>query len=210
MQSAASAGGIRPATGEEIPVLKKIALGLLVLVLAAAGYVATRPAQFSISRSRALTAPPEQVHAYVSDLRNWQDWSPWERLDPALQREYSGAESGPGASYAWSGNQDVGKGRMTITESEPGRSLTLRLEFLEPLTTTNTTRFEFEPSGSGTQATWSMSGERGFVEKAVAVVMDVEALIGPSFEEGLARLDGATAEAEPAPAPAPAPAPSAP
>src|SRR5688572_27065970 len=120
----------------------------LVAVVAAAALVAARPSQFRVVRSRTMAAPPEVVHALVNDFHKWTEWSPWEKLDPNLKREYSGPPSGVGASYHWVGNNKVGEGRMTITESQAPHGVTLRLEFLKPWKATNTTRFDFVPGGS--------------------------------------------------------------
>jgi hypothetical protein len=160
-----------------------------------AAYVATRPAEFRIARSRAVAAPPEVVHAYVNDFRKWPEWSSWEGKDPALKRSYSGAPAGQGAVYAWVGNKEVGEGRMTIVDSRPPTSVTIRLEFLKPFTATATAQFEIVPTGSGTGVTWAMTGRRGFMEKAFSAVMDMDKLIGGEFEKGLAALDNATTTA---------------
>ncbi len=173
--------------------LKKMVLGAGVVGAALAAYIATRPSDFRVVRSRTMAAPPDVVHAYVSDFRTWTRWSPWETVDPSMQRELSGAAMGPGAVYAWRGNRQVGEGRMIITDSRPARSVTIRLEFLKPLPGTHTAQFEFVPSGAGSQVTWSMSGRNGFVAKALSLVMDMDAMIGSNFERGLASLDAATA-----------------
>lgn len=178
--------------------LKKVALALVVLVAAFCLYVATRPAEFRIARSRTMAAPPETVHAHINDFRRWPAWSPWEKLDPAMKREVSGAPSGPGATYYWSGNDRVGEGRMTITESRPPQSVTIRLEFIEPWAATNTTRFDLVPSGQGTNVTWTMTGRNGFFAKAFSVFADMDAMVGPDFERGLASLDAVTSGAPPA------------
>jgi hypothetical protein len=57
----------------------------------------------------------------LSDFRGWQAWSPFEKMDPAMQRSFSGAEKGKGAVYAWSGNSQAGAGRMQITEASAQR-----------------------------------------------------------------------------------------
>ena len=173
--------------------LLKIGLAVGVVVVGLAGYIASRPSEFRISRSRPVAAPPDVVHAFVNDFHKWREWSPWERLDPALTREYSGAEAGPGAVYSWTGSREVGQGRMTITDSRPPRSLTIRLEFIKPWTATNTTQFDFAPSGSGTTVTWTMSGSNNFMAKAFGLFMDMDTMVGSSFEKGLADLDTTTA-----------------
>jgi hypothetical protein len=174
--------------------LKTIVIGTGVIATAVAGYIATRPSEFRVVRSRTVAAPPDVVHAYVNDFRTWSRWSPWETIDPAMQRELSGAPAGPGAVYAWKGNYQIGEGRMVITDSQPGRSVSIRLEFMKPLRGTHSAQFDFVPTGAGTTVTWSMSGHNGFVAKALSVVMDMDAMIGSNFERGLASLDAATAD----------------
>ncbi|MBK7975311.1 MAG: SRPBCC family protein [Deltaproteobacteria bacterium] len=187
--------------------LKKIGLGLAAAVVLLVIVIATRPADFKVSRSRTLAAAPEVVFAWLDDFHRWHDWSPWEKLDPGMKREVGGAPSGTGATYHWVGNDKVGEGRMTITDSQPPRTVTIRLEFLKPFAATNTTLFELAPSGTGTTVTWTMSGHNNFMAKAFSMLMDMDATVGPDFERGLANLDAATASAASAPTPsAPAPA----
>jgi len=180
-----------------------IVVVLIVALAALAAFIASRPAEFRISRSRTIATPPPVAHAYVNDFHKWPEWSPWEKLDPALTREHSGAPAGPGAVYAWSGNNKVGQGRMTVTDSRPPHSVTIRLEFMRPWTATNTTQFDFAPSGSGTNVTWAMTGNKNFMAKAFSVFMSMDKVVGRDFERGLENLDAATAAAaKPAAAPA--------
>jgi carbon monoxide dehydrogenase subunit G len=173
--------------------LLTIAVVLIVVLGVFAAFVATRPGDFRISRSRTVAAPPAAVHAYVNDFHKWPEWSPWEKLDPAMKKEISGAPSGPGATYHWVGNNKVGEGRMTITDSRPPQSVTLRLEFIKPWTATNVTQFDIVPSGSGTNVTWAMTGHNNFMAKAFGVFMNLDKVVGTDFERGLASLDAATA-----------------
>lgn len=176
------------------------ALALVGLAGGFAAFVARRPSAFRIVRSRTLAASPDAVFAQINDFHRWPGWSPWEKLDPNMTREISGPASGPGATYYWKGNNKAGEGRMTITDSVPGRSVTIRLEFMKPWKATNTTRFDLQPSGSGTVVTWDMTGHNNFMAKAFTVFMDMDKMVGPDFERGLAGLEAAAAGAG-APAP---------
>ena len=49
-----------------------------------------------------------------------------------MKRTVSTPPSGVGATYAWEGNKEVGKGKMTITDSRPGEKVAEKLEFIEP------------------------------------------------------------------------------
>src|SRR5437016_6832092 len=118
------------------------------VVLALVGIIAMRRADFCITRSATMSAPAAALFAQVNDFHNWEAWSPWAKMDPAMKQTYEGAPSGTGAVYTWSGNNDVGEGRMTLTESRPGELVRIRLDFLKPFAATNTAEFAFKPDGN--------------------------------------------------------------
>jgi len=168
--------------------LKKIALGLLVVVMIFVVIVATRSSTLRVERSQTIAAPAAVVYAMLHDFHTWQEWSPWEKLDPNMERIHSGTAAGTGAIYEWKGNDDVGKGRMTIVESHPPEHLSIRLEFLEPWEATNETTFTIKPEGENVLVTWTMQGQKNFMVKALCLFMDMDAMIGKDFEQGLANL----------------------
>lgn len=168
---------------------RKILLALLVLVAVLLVVIQTRPDTFHVERSAVIHAPADVVFARIEDFRKWPDWSPWEKLDPAMQRTFSGADKGVGAIYAWKGNDKVGEGRMTILEAAAPAKLALRLEFLKPFQSTNATTFELAPADGGTQVRWAMDGPMNFMSKAMCLVMDMDKQVGGDFEKGLAALD---------------------
>ncbi|MEN8161867.1 MAG: SRPBCC family protein, partial [Myxococcota bacterium] len=175
--------------------MKKALVLIAVLVAAGVVFVQSRPSEFLITRSRTLAASPELVYAHLVDLHEWVKWSPWEEIDPDMLREYSGAAQGPGASYRWSGNDEVGEGRMTITAAEAPSHVTLRLEFVRPFPATNTTDFYVDDTGLATDVTWAMSGKNDFMAKLFGLFLDLDQRVGADFEKGLAQLDAVTAEA---------------
>ena len=109
----------------------KLMLIVVALLLAALMlYVATRPASFRIQRSLRIAAPREKLFAYVADLHNFDAWSPWAPLDPAMRKTHSGAASGVGSGYEWQGNAKVGHGRMEIVEATAPERVLIKLDFL--------------------------------------------------------------------------------
>jgi len=180
-------------------VLRKLLIAVAVALAVIVAVVATRPAHFSITRSATIAAPDSILFAQVNDFHRWEAWSPWEKLDPAMQKTYGGAGAGTGATYAWVGNKDVGEGRMSITESSPSSRILIKLEFLKPFAATNDTEFRFEPAAGGTTVTWTMSGENNFMAKAAGLFMDMDAMIGADFEKGLAQLKAVAEAAAAAP-----------
>lgn len=170
-----------------LTILGVIAALIVVLVIV----IATRPADFRIERKATINAPAERVFALVNDFHEWTKWSPWENRDPNLKREYSGPNAGTGAGYHWIGNNQVGEGRMTITDSQPSRSIRIKLEFLKPFAATNTTDYTFTPTGNGTEVSWAMRGKNNFMMKAMHMVMNMDKMLGADFEKGLADMKAA-------------------
>jgi hypothetical protein len=164
--------------------LKKILIGVAGALLLLLALIALQPATFHVERSISVAAPPENVRALIDDFHAWRGWSPWEKLDPNLQRRYDGPPSGAGAKYAWRGNQQVGEGRMTIEQSGPSR-VVIKLEFLKPFEATNTATFTFVSAEHGTKTTWAMDGRNNFMSKAFHLVVDMDKMIGADFERGL-------------------------
>ena len=157
-------------------------LGVLTLI------IALRPAEFRIARSATVSASPSDVFTQVNDLRRWESWSPWAKLDPSMRQTYEGPPTGPGSVSAWTGNREVGEGRMTITESRPFEGIRIRLEFLKPFKATNEVEFTFQPVGAGPVVSWIMTGRNNFAAKAAHLVMNIDKKVGGDFEKGLAQL----------------------
>ena len=168
--------------------MKKLLIGLVVIVAVVLGLALMQPNTFSVSRSATIKAPPERIIGYLNDFHQWPAWSPWEKLDPAMQRTFGGAPSGQGAVYSWSGNDEVGQGRMEITESAPPSKVVIKLDFIKPFQSSSVTTFALQPQGGSTVVTWTMTGPSLFVTKVMGVFFSMDKMIGKDFEQGLAQL----------------------
>ena len=172
--------------------MKKILLTALVVVVALgivlAVVIAMQSEDFTVTRSNQISASPAEVHAHINDFHKWDAWSPWAKIDPAMRTSITGPPSGIGAKYAWEGNSEVGKGNMTITDSRPGENVKIDLQFTEPFEATNVTEFKLQPAGEGTNVTWTISGKKNFLMKAMCLVVDMDQMMGPDFEKGLSQL----------------------
>ena len=168
--------------------LKKILIAIAAIVVVFVAVVAMQPSEFRIVRSATISAPPPAVFAQVNDFHNWEAWSPWAKLDPAAKTTFEGPLAGTGAIFRWAGNDKIGEGSMTITESRPSDLIRITLEFVKPFAATNTAEFTFEPEGNQTAVTWSMAGKNNFIAKAVCLFMNMDKMVGGQFEEGLAEL----------------------
>jgi hypothetical protein len=165
-----------------------IVVAIFAVLAGILGYAATRPNDFTIRRSNRIKAPPEKIFTHLTDFHEWGAWSPWEGLDPAMTRTYSGSSNGVGAVYEWEGNKKVGAGRMEITGLSAPTNLTLKLDFIRPFEAHNTTEFQLQPAGDSTEVVWLIRGPSPFMSKLMGVFMNMDKLIGKDFETGLANL----------------------
>src|SRR5688572_6068832 len=120
---------------------------VLALVIVFLLVVATRPSRFRVARTATIAAPAPVVFEQVNDFHRWEAWNPWAKVDPAMRQIYEGPPAGTGSVYTWAGNNEVGEGRMTMTESRPAELIKIRMDFLKPFAATSTAVFTFRPDG---------------------------------------------------------------
>ena len=167
--------------------VKKIVIALGVLVLILIAVIALQPAEFAIERETVIAAPAEVVFAHLESPKALDVWSPWMKMDPKMVVKHEGPESGVGATETWDG-PEMGVGSLTVTAVKPNEEVELKLEFLKPMEATNRALFTLTPVGEGTRIAWRMEGTNNFAAKAASLVMDMDAMVGGTFEKGLADL----------------------
>lgn len=160
-------------------------IGLLAGVII---YASLQPDTFRVQRSIAIHAPADRIFPLVNDFHAWASWSPWEKIDPALTRTYSGAEAGPAAVYEWRGNKDVGHGRMEIVESSPPSRVLLKIDFITPFEAHNMVEFVLRQDGDTTTVTQAMFGPSPFISKVMGLFFSIDKMVGDKYEEGLASI----------------------
>ena len=168
--------------------LKAIAYGVVAVVGAVLLYAATKPDTFHVQRSISIQAPPEKIFALLNDFHQSLAWSPYEKKDPAMKRAFTGAESGKGAVYHFEGNKEVGKGRLTITDTTPSSKVVIALDMYEPFEGHNIVEYTLDAKGGSTDVTWSIHGKQPYIGKVMSLFIDCDKMIGKDFEVGLANL----------------------
>ena len=160
--------------------MKKIAVGAGIAIVAFAVPAVFRPRRtcVPVERSISIAAPPAAVQSRIANLQQWTTWSPWERPGADLDRRFEGPAAGAGATYSWSGGEEVGAGRLTVVSAGLSEvQVQSRIE--RPQRESSEYRFSVVPEEKGTRVTWAAS--------CVATAADLE--------RGLAGLEAA-AEAE--------------
>lgn len=174
--------------------LKFIAYAAIVVMALLAALLivaATRPDSFRVQRSVTIKAPPEKIFPLIDDLKAFATWSPYEKKDPAMKRSFTGPAAGPGATYAWDGDKNIGQGSLAITESQSPSRVLMRLDFLRPFEAHNFAEFTLLPRGDATEVTWAMYGPSPYVSKVMGLVFDFDKMVGSDFDDGLATLKAA-------------------
>jgi len=169
---------------ENMKIVKRILLVLLVLVLAAVVIGFLMPGSRKIERSVAMGVPATAIYGQINELKNWPNWSPWYKLDPNAKIVYSEPSSGLNAWYTWeSDNKNVGKGKMTIVEVQDNGYIKTRLEFDGMKEAYG--YFRLEPQGESTQVTWGLDADFGNnpIFRLMGPMMDK--MLGETFTQGL-------------------------
>ena len=168
---------------------KKILIGLIVIIVAFLGYVASKPSDFKISREISINAPAEKVFPYANNVKLMNAWNPWMKLDPQVKTSYSGPEEGIGAATSWDGDKNIGAGTATIVESNPNTLVRVQLDYKKPFASTSTAEFVLRTEGAQTIVTWSNAGHAPFVAKIFCTLMGgMDKMVGGTFEKGLVDL----------------------
>ncbi|TCT13676.1 carbon monoxide dehydrogenase subunit G [Tepidamorphus gemmatus] len=161
-----------------------------VIIVVALGLIAglLLPRHVDVSRAIVINAPSGAIWPLVSDLRRFNEWSPWASIDPeGTTYHYEGAKDGVGQRMVWrSAHPDVGSGSHEITEIDPGRSVTAQLRFGE--LGKAEANIILTPAGHGTEVTWDFATDLGMNPVRRWLGLFIDGWVGKDYEAGLERL----------------------
>ena len=159
----------------------------IVLLILFLGLIA--PKGYNVSRSIEIAKPQAEVFDHIRFLKKQDEWSPWNKKDPNMKKEFKGTDGEVGALSHWIGNKDVGEGEQEITKIVEGKGIESELRFLKPWKSTSDAYITTEALGSDkTKVTWGFSGKNKFPTSIFMLFMNMDKAVGGDFEEGLASL----------------------
>lgn len=167
--------------------LKTLLLIVAAAIAALLIYAATKPDSFRQQRSTTIAAPPDKVFALINDLRQFNTWNPFAKMDPKQVITYDAVTAGVGGAYNWQGEKS-GAGRMQIVESVPAQRVSAKLDFTKPFEAHNVVDFTVQPQGHGSTVTWAMQGPMPYLNRVMTIFFDMDKTVGKDFEAGLANL----------------------
>lgn len=163
-----------------------IIVSLIVLVLFLS---LIAPKTYDVSRSVEIAKPKDEVFTYLRSLKNMDEWSPWAKKDPNMEKKFTGTDGEVGSQSYWNGNKEVGEGEQEIKRIFDGERIESELRFLKPFKSTSDCYTKVEDLGEGnTKVTWGFSGNNKFPMNIMTLFKSMDSMVGPDFEDGMASL----------------------
>ncbi|TMM53665.1 polyketide cyclase [Maribacter algarum] len=163
-----------------------ILAGIVILVLILS---LIAPKTYDVFRSIEISKPKSEVFNYLRSLKNMDDWSPWAKKDPNMEKKFTGTDGEIGCVSYWNGNKDVGEGEQEIKKIIDGERIDSELRFFKPFKSTSDCYMKVEDAGvSGTKVIWGFSGQNKFPMTIFSLFKSMDSMVGPDFEQGMASL----------------------
>ena len=169
----------------------KILGGLATAVLVAfmAGFVL--PSQVHVERSLVISASPTEIYPLISDLNQWDAWSPWADKDPNAEMTISG--SGIGQTMEWhSEDPQVGNGTQEVIGLESPNYISTHLDFGDQGMADATLKLTSQDDG--TLVSWSLDTDMRAgvptLQQPISTYFGflMDNMIGKDYEQGLNNL----------------------
>ena len=167
--------------------MKKLVIGIGALVLlVVVGAMVFLPRFVPVERKLVINTSPETVYPHLVNLEEWQKWNPWGAKDPGMKISYGDKKEGEGASYSWV-SESQGSGSMTISKAVEPTRLETDLDFGAQGKAKAHFELKSVPENQ-TEVIWHMDADMGNNPVGRIFGTQMDAMIGPDFEDGLNRL----------------------
>jgi predicted transcriptional regulator YdeE len=142
--------------------------------------------KLEIKRSILINKTKSEVYDIISNLKNWNTWSPWVHCEPTAKTEVSGTAHHVGQSQTWKG-EVIGSGRMSLSYLEKNKTVKMKLEFLKPWKILADVTFSIEEKNKEQcEVVWLMNSKLPLLMYFFKDMM--AAYMGYDFERGLRML----------------------
>ncbi len=114
-------------------IVKKIAFGLLALIVLLLVVALFMPKDYTVSVSTTINQPKAVVFDFVKLIKNQEQYSVWVMEDPNVVMNYTGVDGTVGFRASWnSKNDNVGEGSQQITKITEDR-IDVDIHFERPM-----------------------------------------------------------------------------
>ena len=112
-------------------ILKKIAIGFVVLIVLLLVVAIFIPTTYTVSISTTIDKPQQEVYDYVKQIKNQEYYSVWVMQDTNIVIKYTGTDGTVGFISSWE-SKEMGVGEQQITKLD-GERVDVDLRFKEPM-----------------------------------------------------------------------------
>ena len=143
----------------------------------------------TVSRDIIIDRPAKVVYKTINSMHNFNQWSPWPKMDPDAEFTFQGPERGVDSQMTWSGNQSIGSGVQTIVETVENKYVKTKTIFKSKDNAVSYTTYRLTPVGDDkTQVEWiyETNFDGDIIGRYVGSMLD--GMLGPQYEQGLQNL----------------------
>lgn len=159
-----------------------IAIPLVVALFVKKDYV--------VEREIIINKPKAEVFEYIKFLKNQDNYSKWNMMDPDMKKTYKGTDGTIGFISAWESKmENVGAGEQEIVNMIDGERIDMKLRFKVPFESQNDAYMITEDmSNNQTKVKWGFKGAFPYPFNLMGLFMDMEKAVGGDLEVGLQNL----------------------
>jgi uncharacterized protein YndB with AHSA1/START domain len=148
------------------------------------------PNDYSVLEKVTINRPIEEVYEFTKYLKNQNQYSKWQLMDPEMEHYYQGEDGTVGFVSGWkSENPDVGHGEQEILAIKEMERIDYELRFFEPFVGKDKAHMAFKALGANqTEVEWGFEGHLKYPLNLMLPMMDMEEMISEDFRSGLENL----------------------
>ncbi len=170
--------------------IKKIILGLLVIIALVLIIGFFMPKNYAVKRTITINQPKDSVFKFVKFLKNQDKFSVWNKMDPNMKKTTSGVDGTVGFIAGWeSKDENLGVGEQEIKKITEGQRIDYELRFKVPFEAKDHAFMSTETvSANQTKVTWGFDGAMPYPMNIMMPFMNMEKMLGDDLQKGLADL----------------------
>lgn len=164
--------------------IKRILIGLLVLIALLLIAAAFMPKSFQVQHSKEIATPASFLYNLADDHSVAKLWNPWVQEDTSMVLTMGDKTKGVGGEYSWS-SEAMGTGKAKFIEAEKNKKI--KAEIFFDGNGPNYYTLDFTPSGDKTNVTWTMDSEMSWPFNLMAPF--IKGSVKKSYVKGLNNLE---------------------
>lgn len=164
-----------------------VIVGILAIALISALFLKK---EYAVVKEVTINKPKQEVFDYIKLIKNQDNYSVWNKLDPNMKKDYKGTDGAVGFVYSWdSENKNAGQGEQEIKSVKDGESLDMEIRFKRPFESTCGAYLSTEAAGDNqTKVKWGFEGKMPYPMNIMQLFMNMEEMVGKDLQGGLDNL----------------------